>query len=424
MKQTLSVWWMHCKSCELIIRQNIEDSNITCSIDHISHRHNTITVDIDTLDDLEKIESIIRKSGYSIWKESIKNPEISLTWWERLFWLGCSLLLLWVLLSTNFSQYIPKYEDLSLWIALIIGLVASVSTCLAVTWGIIIGYSETLEWWNIWLTQLQFHIGRVIAFVLGGAILGGIGGSIEAISSLSMFLNIIIGILLLYIGLQILGIVPSLSKIGLTLPSGLGKHALAIKNPKFASVVGALTFFLPCGFTQSMQIFALQSGSMSQWALMMGAFALGTLPVLMSLGLGTEYIKTHLKKINPLIASFLVVFWIFTLYNGYLLSASKQTTAVIESSQITESTLIEVGHNGYGFVPKIIELQSGKNYTIRVTPTANGLGCFYALSYGWKSYPIVRGKTFDLAVAGSAVSKRIPLVCASMGMKMWELLIK
>lgn len=415
---------MHCKSCELIIRQNLEDSDIVCHIDHISHKKNTITVDIDTLDDLEKVESIIRKSGYSIWKEEAKNQDISLTWWERFFWLGCSLILLWILLGTNFNQYIPQYENLSLWIALIIGLVASVSTCLAVTWGIIIGYSEGLEWWHIWRTQLQFHIGRVMAFVLGGAILGGIGGSIESITSLSMILNIIIGILLLYIGLQILGIVPSLSKVGLTLPGGLGRHALAIKNPRYASIVGALTFFLPCGFTQSMQIFALQSGSMSQWALMMGAFALGTLPVLMSLGLGTEYIKNHLKKINPLIASFLVVFWIFTLYNGYLLSASAQPTEVVTPNQITESTLIEVSHNGYSFVPASIVLQSGQNYTIRVTPTANGLGCFYALSYGWKTYPIVSGETFDLTVAATASSKKIPLVCASMGMKMWEILIR
>jgi sulfite exporter TauE/SafE len=40
----------------------------------------------------------------------------------------------------------------------------------------------------------------------------------------------------------------------------------------------------------------------------MGAFALGTLPVLFGVGLGTKYIKDKLTLINPLIASLLVVF--------------------------------------------------------------------------------------------------------------------
>ena len=44
--------------------------------------------------------------------------------------------------------------------------------------------------------------------------------------------------------------------------------------------VGIATFFLPCGFTQAMQIYTLGTGSFLRGALTMSAFALGTLPVL------------------------------------------------------------------------------------------------------------------------------------------------
>jgi sulfite exporter TauE/SafE len=45
-------------------------------------------------------------------------------------------------------------------------------------------------------------------------------------------------------------------------------------------LIGIGTFFLPCGFTQAMQIAALSSGSFISGFLIMSAFALGTLPVL------------------------------------------------------------------------------------------------------------------------------------------------
>jgi sulfite exporter TauE/SafE len=45
-------------------------------------------------------------------------------------------------------------------------------------------------------------------------------------------------------------------------------------------LLGAATFFLPCGFTQSMQAYALTTGSFMTGGLTMLVFALGTLPVL------------------------------------------------------------------------------------------------------------------------------------------------
>ncbi|MBP6911491.1 sulfite exporter TauE/SafE family protein [Patescibacteria group bacterium] len=47
--------------------------------------------------------------------------------------------------------------------------------------------------------------------------------------------------------------------------------------------MGIGTFFLPCGFTQSMQVYTLSTGSFLAGGLTMLSFALGTLPMLLLL---------------------------------------------------------------------------------------------------------------------------------------------
>ena len=79
--------------------------------------------------------------------------------------------------------------------------------------------------------------------------------------------------------------------------------------------MGALTFFLPCGFTITAQSLALLSGSVFTGALIMGAFALGTIPVLLFIGLSSVKFssKPHLTERFSKVAGFLVLF--FALYN-------------------------------------------------------------------------------------------------------------
>ena len=67
------------------------------------------------------------------------------------------------------------------------------------------------------------------------------------------------------------------------MPRFLSRHAMEVSKLNHTLtplLVGVVTFFLPCGFTQSMQIYALSTGSFTTGALTMLAFALGTLPVL------------------------------------------------------------------------------------------------------------------------------------------------
>ncbi len=73
-----------------------------------------------------------------------------------------------------------------------------------------------------------------------------------------------------------------------TLPAGLFNFFRKIEHKTLTPlIIGFATFFLPCGFTQSMQVVALSSGSFVSGMLIMLAFALGTLPVLALLSFGS-----------------------------------------------------------------------------------------------------------------------------------------
>ena len=91
---------------------------------------------------------------------------------------------------------------------------------------------------------------------------------------------------MILLGADLVGIFRQ-SKI--TLPTGIFQILKKIEHKTFTPIIiGIGTFFLPCGFTQSMQIAALSSGSFLTGGLIMLSFALGTFPILALLSFGTN----------------------------------------------------------------------------------------------------------------------------------------
>lgn len=164
------------------------------------------------------------------------------------------------------------------------GLVASVSTCLASTGGFLLAYNGKPRTGR---DLVAVHAGRLVTFLVGGALLGMVGGALPGTSaSLHGALALALGLMFLVMGLHMLDLSPSPARLRLTLPGGLSKlgdRAAKAEGRLAPYLVGATTFVLPCGFTQTAQALALASGSPLAGMLIMGAFALGTLPVLAGL---------------------------------------------------------------------------------------------------------------------------------------------
>jgi hypothetical protein len=82
------------------------------------------------------------------------------------------------------------------------------------------------------------------------------------------------------------------------------------------------------------------------------------------------------------------------------------------------------GHDGYGFAPKMLTLAKWKNYHITVTPTSDGLGCFYSVILpGGREQYIKKWEAFTFSIDGTKPQK-IRLVCGSMGMGQGQIVIQ
>jgi len=254
--------------------------------------------------DRRAIEQAVVKEGYQFISleegaDSAESSEAVVENQPQKKWLeiGASLIIifaLWKLLGAfNLISLAPATTGaLSFGGILLIGLIAGCSSCLAVTGGLLLAvaakYNEvnqSMTKWQKFKPLLQFNIGRLISYFVLGGVVGLIGQTITLSARMTGYMNIIVAFVMLYLALTILKLIPK-GSFGIKPPKALSHwiHDLSEhEHPLAPFALGALTFFLPCGFTQSLQVAALASGNFVTGALTMFVFALGTLPALLSI---------------------------------------------------------------------------------------------------------------------------------------------
>lgn len=215
-----------------------------------------------------------------------------------------------VLLVLNQLDFLPQNfavsEDMSIALVFMIGLVASISTCMAVTGGLLVAvaakYNEatgTLTGAQRLKPHLTFNAGRVISYTLLGGAIGALGSTLTLSPGINGLLTIAASAVMILLGLQMLKLLPSLTRFIPTMPKVFSHriHDLAERKTKGgAFALGAATFFLPCGFTQALQLYVLAKASFATGALTMLAFSLGTLPALLSLSAMSSFATGTFQK--------------------------------------------------------------------------------------------------------------------------------
>jgi len=184
--------------------------------------------------------------------------------------------------------------------AFVIGIIASLSTCMAVVGGLVLSMSATFAKEGDKIRpQLMFHGGRIISFFIFGGVIGAIGSAFTLNTSATFILSLIIGIVMVILGINLLDVFHWAKKLQPSMPKFIAKHAHGISKFNHSLtplLVGVVTFFLPCGFTQSMQLYTLSTGSFLKGGLTMLAFALGTLPVLALVSFSSFSIENSSKS--------------------------------------------------------------------------------------------------------------------------------
>jgi sulfite exporter TauE/SafE len=155
-----------------------------------------------------------------------------------------------------------------------------------------------------WQQHLYFHallnLGRILSYAIAGAAIGALGSVLVAggqlaglESDLRRWLAILTGILLVWMGIvQIkpegLPNIPFLNpmaQVGLhqRLSNAMMKLSLH-SHPLTPALLGMTWGLIPCGFLYTAQIKAAETSNMTQGALTMLAFGLGTLPSMLGIG--------------------------------------------------------------------------------------------------------------------------------------------
>lgn len=163
------------------------------------------------------------------------------------------------------------------------------------------------------------NLGRISSYVLIGLIVGlvgQIGISLDDTRWLQNGLYIAANMLLLLLGLYLAGLstaATQIERIGRPIWKRLNpilNRLLPIKSVPACFGVGMLWGWLPCGLVYSASLYALGSGNAVQGGLYMLAFALGTLPNLLAMGIFAAQLKTRLqRKAIRLCAGLLVAGW-------------------------------------------------------------------------------------------------------------------
>lgn len=284
---------MHCKACTVLIEETLKDLPYVERV-VVSLQNHTVSVAGTFPETPEKtaetFTALVKSHGYSF---SVEKQMKKTAWGDFIYAVPAAVLftVVFIMLQKTGLTSLIGGADVSYGTAFLIGLIASVSSCLAVVGGLVLSLSaSSAKEGGTWRTQSLFHVGRLGGFFLLGGAVGLIGSSFHLSVTANVVLGILVGLVMLILGLNLLDIFQFTKRFQFSLPTRFTKHVVAgSRRDHYLAplLVGIGTFFLPCGFTQSMQLYALSTGSFMEGAFTMLVFALGTLPVLALLSFGS-----------------------------------------------------------------------------------------------------------------------------------------
>jgi sulfite exporter TauE/SafE/copper chaperone CopZ len=302
-KHTFHVHGMHCNACVLLTESELKETPNVKNVKSILKNNSVeITGDFGNKTEEEiaiELTKVLKPHGYTLSLEKeVKNKKWSD--FKIAIPITVAFLILFIILQKIGLVNIIDASKMTYGTSFLIGIIASLSTCMAVVGGLVLSMSATFAQEGDRIKpQLLFHGGRIVSFFVFGGIIGALGSVFTLNTGATFTLGIIIGIVMLIMGINLLDIFDSTKKMQLGMPKFISKRALnfsKINHSLTPLLVGIATFFLPCGFTQSMQIYTLSTGSFWSGSFTMLAFALGTLPILTLVSFSSYSIKDNSKS--------------------------------------------------------------------------------------------------------------------------------
>lgn len=362
MKKYVRIEGIHCKHCiDTITKELLKNKNIK----KVSIKNNIAIIDYENELSNPEIISTINNIDYFTKDEYIYNTldnvdtKIKLKEFVLIF---ISIILIGLslekLFGYNIFNVIPSIDtNITYGMLILTGLLTSihcVSMCGAINLITIVNNNPNLKKKTL-VNSCLYNLGRVISYTLLGGLVGAIGSVFKISSTISGLIILIAAFIMFLMSLNMLGItnfhLPRLSKLSkspklsrLTKPQAKNNSNLKLKNKtNNAFIVGLLNGFMPCGPLQAMQVYALSTGSFLKGALSMCLFSLGTVPLMLGVGIFYNLIKGQGKIIINKIASVLILILSLVMLNRGLLALNVDITKVFTSTSTYQVAKTEDG---------------------------------------------------------------------------------
>lgn len=164
-----------------------------------------------------------------------------------------------------------------------------------------------------WLGHAAYHGGRLVTYVALGMVAGVVGSFLDLAGKAVGIQRVggwIVGLLMMTWGAVALARALGFSLPALPLPGWLtrGAHvcigSVANRPPAArALLIGLLSTFLPCGWLYAFALVAAGTGSAWTGGLVMLAFWAGTVPWLLGMGLGVQWLSGGMRKHLPVLTA-------------------------------------------------------------------------------------------------------------------------
>ena len=289
-------------------------------------------------------------------------------------------------LSRIFNAFPQVEENMGYGMLFLIGLVTSVH-CIGMCGGIhlsqCLSYQKNSEEekngekgkkkWSTVYPSFLYNLGRVVSYTIVGGVVGGFGSVISFSGKGKGAVQLIAGVFMVIMGINILNIFPWLRKFNPRMPKVFARKINEGKQKNGAFLVGILNGLMPCGPLQAMQIYALSTGSPLKGAFSMFLFSMGTVPLMFGFGALSSFLSQKFtKQVMKFGAVLVVILGISMFQNGWSVSGfpvfslsfssgkEQQEAKVQDGVQVVETTL-----SPYGYEPITVQEGIPVKWTIK-----------------------------------------------------------
>lgn len=378
----LKVEGMVCSGCETIIKNQLKrfdgvieiEANYKNAIVYVIYNETKINKyeiikairDLDyKITDNNAEEECISSNGKSIKKSKYNIKQL----------LGIVIIIValyFIINSTVGFNFIPQInQSMGYGLLFVAGLLTSLH-CIAMCGGINISQCASYQIDDTkspLKPSMLYNVGRVFSYTIIGGVVGGLGSVVNFSGEANGIVAIFAGVFMLLMGLNMLNIFPQLKKFNVRMPKFFGKKINNSLNNRGPFYIGLLNGLMPCGPLQSMQLYALGTGSILNGALSMFFFSIGTIPLMFGLGVASSLISNKLShKIMKLGATLVMILGLIMINRGLSLSGisiagvtkSPSNIAVLNDNIQVVTTKMESG----SYTPIVVQKDIPVKWTI------------------------------------------------------------